>query len=290
MRQLVIQHSSGVLSGSIPVWTKHLSRSDSVRAICSGSFTEQFYYERWLEQQPELPMVYLPIGWSTYFWSTRLMIAHMPEVVALRKVEQVRCRPLKLELGAQLFSDKRALKFLSVCEGTYVSATRALYQEAVPLLLPAAALGLDQGLGPASVGPPIVRPAFSCRQTCIWSSYWGFGSGERGARCELPSPVALIARSSASGIYHCTAAQLERFLVGLDRRHTYYSVTQFAGLILAEKIDIPCDLKLTLFAGGGDQDKQFAPHLTVHPIPLLAGVSSARTAALRHRCVVVSVK
>ena len=71
-----------------------------------------------------------------------------------------------------------------------------------------------------------------------------------------------------------SVAQLERFLVALDRRHSYYSVTQFAGLILAEKIDIPCDLKLTLFAGGGDQDKQFAPHLTVYPIPLLAGVSS----------------
>ena len=52
-------------------------------------------------------------------------------------------------------------------------------------------------------------------------------------------------------------------------------MTQFAGLILAENIDIPCDLKLTLFAGGGDQDKEFAPHLTVQPIPLLAGVRSA---------------
>ena len=37
-------------------------------------------------------MVYLPIGWSTYFWSTRLRIAHMPEIVALRKVEEVRRR------------------------------------------------------------------------------------------------------------------------------------------------------------------------------------------------------
>ena len=60
--------------------------------------------------------------------------------------------------------------------------------------------------------------------------------------------------------------------MGLDKRHSYYSVTQFAGLILAENIDIPCDLKLTLFAGGGDQDKEVAPHLNVLPIPLLAGV------------------
>ncbi len=75
-------------------------------------------------------------------------------------------------------------------------------------------------------------------------------------------------------------------------------MTQFAGLILAEKIDIPCDLKLTLFAGGGDQDKEWAPHLGVVPIPLLAGVrtsprpppplsptlSTALASASRHQC------
>ena len=66
---------------------------------------------------------------------------------------------------------------------------------------------------------------------------------------------------------------MERVLLALDKRHTYFTVTQFAGLILAERIDVPCDLKLTLFAGGGDQDREWAPQLGVVPIPLLAGVS-----------------
>ena len=67
-------------------------------------------------------------------------------------------------------------------------------------------------------------------------------------------------------------AQLERFLAGLDRRHSYYSVSHIAGLIKAEKIDVPCDVKLTLFIGEGDHDTDFAPHLKVVPIPLLGSV------------------
>ena len=34
-------------------------------------------------------MVYLPVGWSTYFWSSRLIMAHMPEVVTFTYVEKV---------------------------------------------------------------------------------------------------------------------------------------------------------------------------------------------------------
>ena len=73
-----------------------------MRALRSGSFTEQYYYETWLQQRPELPMVYLPIGWSTYFWSTRLKIAHMSENVALTKVEQVSGRPVGVRPGPEL--------------------------------------------------------------------------------------------------------------------------------------------------------------------------------------------
>ncbi len=57
----------------------------------SGSFTEQFYYEAWLEQRPELPMVYLPVGWSTHFWSSRLKLANMSEAYTFRAVERVSC-------------------------------------------------------------------------------------------------------------------------------------------------------------------------------------------------------
>ena len=67
-------------------------------------------------------------------------------------------------------------------------------------------------------------------------------------------------------------AQLERFLAGLDRQHSYYSVSHIAGLIKAEKIDIPCDLKLTLFIAEGEQDVNHAPHVRVVPIPLLGSV------------------
>ena len=59
----------------------------------------------------------------------------------------------------------------------------------------------------------------------------------------------------------------------MDRQHSYYSVSHIAGLIKAERIDIPCDLKLTLFIAEGEQDTVHAPHLRIVPIPLL---SSAR--------------
>ena len=29
------------------------------------------YWERWSAEQPPLPMVYLPIGWSVHFWRRR---------------------------------------------------------------------------------------------------------------------------------------------------------------------------------------------------------------------------
>jgi len=58
--------------------------------VCrSGSFTEEYYYKEWLQKRPDLPMVYLPVGWSTYFWSSRLVMAHMPEAVTFKYVEKV---------------------------------------------------------------------------------------------------------------------------------------------------------------------------------------------------------
>ena len=67
-------------------------------------------------------------------------------------------------------------------------------------------------------------------------------------------------------------AQLEQFLAGLDREHSYYSVSHIAGLIRAEKIDIPCDLKLTLFVAEGEQDIDQVPHVKIVPIPLFGSV------------------
>ena len=55
----------------------------------SGSFTEEYYYKSWARSRPDLPMVYLPVGWSTYFWSSRLVMAHMPESVTFKFVEKV---------------------------------------------------------------------------------------------------------------------------------------------------------------------------------------------------------
>ena len=40
-----------------------------------------------------------------------------------------------------------------------------------------------------------------------------------------------------------------------------------------EQLHIPCDLKLTLFIGGGVEDGAQAPHLTFIPIPLLSKVT-----------------
>ena len=96
---------------------------------------------------------------------------------------------------------------------------------------------------------------------------------ELGDDClSLSAPLILTLTLYVASTLTLYTSQLERVLTKLDKRHTYFTVTQFAGLILAERIDIPCDLKLTLFAGGGDQDKEWAPHLGVVPIPLLAGV------------------
>lgn len=67
-------------------------------------------------------------------------------------------------------------------------------------------------------------------------------------------------------------AQIERLLAGLDRGRSYFSVVHFAGLLAKEQVDIPCDLKLTLFMGGGPEDALWAPHITYVPIPLLLKV------------------
>ena len=93
---LVLERLVAVIAAACGMVQADAAAQTLRKARRSGSFTEQFYYETWLEQRPELPMVYLPIGWSTYFWSTRLRIANMPEVVALRKVEEVRCRTAEL--------------------------------------------------------------------------------------------------------------------------------------------------------------------------------------------------
>ncbi len=37
----------------------------------SGSFIEERFFKAWLDAGRALPQVYLPIGWSTYFWSHR---------------------------------------------------------------------------------------------------------------------------------------------------------------------------------------------------------------------------
>ena len=66
--------------------------------------------------------------------------------------------------------------------------------------------------------------------------------------------------------------QIEGVLAGLDRQRSYFSVVHFAGLLAKEQIVIPCDLKLTLFVGGGPEDSLWAPHVTYVPIPLLLKV------------------
>ena len=38
---------------------------------CSGSFIEERFFNAWREARAPLPQIYLPIGWSTYFWSHR---------------------------------------------------------------------------------------------------------------------------------------------------------------------------------------------------------------------------
>lgn len=66
--------------------------------------------------------------------------------------------------------------------------------------------------------------------------------------------------------------QVEGLLGWLDKRYSYFSIVQFAGLIRVERIHIPCDLKLTLFIGGGIEDNAHAPHLQFVPMPLLSKV------------------
>lgn len=60
----------------------------------------------------------------------------------------------------------------------------------------------------------------------------------------------------------------------LDRSRSYFSVVHFAGLLAKEAIEVPCDLKLTLFVGGGLEDQPWAPHVNYIPIPLLLKVRS----------------
>lgn len=49
-------------------------------------------------------------------------------------------------------------------------------------------------------------------------------------------------------------------------------MVHFAGLLAKEQVAIPCDLKLTLFLGGGPDDAAWAPHVSYIPIPLLLKV------------------
>jgi len=63
--------------------------------------------------------------------------------------------------------------------------------------------------------------------------------------------------------------QVEELLESLDRGRSYFSVVHFAGLLEKERIAVPCDLKLTLFVGGGPDDAAWAPHVKYLPIPLL---------------------
>ena len=75
------------------LWWSTQTKLDEDELHCtsprSGSFTEQYYYEEWREQRPELPMVYLPIGWSTHYWSSRLKLANMPVTYTHTAVERV---------------------------------------------------------------------------------------------------------------------------------------------------------------------------------------------------------
>ena len=68
--------------------------------------------------------------------------------------------------------------------------------------------------------------------------------------------------------------QVEGLMGWLDKRYSYFSVVQFAGLIRVERIHVPCDLKLTLFIGGGIEDNAQAPHLRLLPMPLLSKASA----------------
>ncbi len=37
----------------------------------SGSFIEERFFHEWRAARAPLPQIYLPIGWSTFFWSHR---------------------------------------------------------------------------------------------------------------------------------------------------------------------------------------------------------------------------
>jgi hypothetical protein len=43
-----------------------------------------------------------------------------------------------------------------------------------------------------------------------------------------------------------------------------------------QQLAVPCDLKLTMFIGGGVEDGAQAPHLSFVPIPLLSKVNRRR--------------
>jgi len=62
-----------------------------VLSTCSGSSVELRYWERWSAEQPPLPMVYLPIGWSVHFWRRRHEgIEDLAPRQALKNIDWVR--------------------------------------------------------------------------------------------------------------------------------------------------------------------------------------------------------
>ena len=75
--------------------------------------------------------------------------------------------------------------------------------------------------------------------------------------------------------------QVTALLDWLDKGRSYFSVQQFAGLLAAERPGVPCDLKLTMFVGGGPEDGAYAPHVTFVPIPLLSKVPPRPGQAMR---------
>ena len=59
---------------------------------CSGSSVELHYWERWSAEQPPLPMVYLPIGWSMHFWRRwHEGIEELAPRQAIKNIDWVRC-------------------------------------------------------------------------------------------------------------------------------------------------------------------------------------------------------
>lgn len=51
-----------------------------VRVPCSGPMMEEYFFGHWSERRPSLPQIYLPIGWSTYFFSAARVTFNASEV------------------------------------------------------------------------------------------------------------------------------------------------------------------------------------------------------------------